>query len=196
MSKLLSLLLILLSAAGCAIAPLNSTTTARTLGEGQNEARINVIIPGAMVERGITNDLDLGAGIEFQSTTVLNLFGKYGFINDPKGGFSLAGLGGVGIGSGTKSVYAGPVLSYRHDWFEAFTVIRYNYVHWTNNISEDDKADLLSFFPHKVNFSYSQVDVGVSYINEKAIMSLGMKVFALEKSNSSATPFFDIGFKF
>lgn len=195
-SKLLSSFFIMAAIAGCAIAPINTTTTARTLGEGQNEAKVNILIPGAMVERGFTNDLDLGAGLEFQTVTVLHLFGKYAFINKPADGFSLAGLAGVGLGNGTKSVYAGPVLSYRHDWWEVFTIARYNYVHWTNNISEDDRVDLLNFFPRKVNFGYTQVDIGASYITEKAIMSAGLKIFGLEEDSSSATPFFDIGFKF
>lgn len=195
-SKLLVFFIVLSSLAGCAVAPLNSTTTARSMGKDAQQAKINVAVPGLMYERGLSENFDIGAGVEIQSVLLLNVFGKYAFINKPEGGFSLAGLGGVGAGSGSKSIYAGPVVSYRHKWFESFLVARYNYVDWKNNFSSDDEADLLSFFPRKAHFSYSQLDVGMSYLGEKNSLSLGVKFFALEKDNSSLTPFVDIGFKF
>jgi hypothetical protein len=199
MSKFLNKFLalaILVTFAGCAVAPINSTTTARTLGEGQNEVRVNVIIPGAMVQRGLTNNLDLGLGVELQFTTLVNLFAKYAFINKPAGGFSLAALGGVGVAGGSKSAYAGPILSYRHNWFEAFTIARYNYVRWSNDVSNKDRDDLLNFIPSKIKFGYTQLDVGASYLTETAIVSGGAKIFSIEKDSASVTPFFDIGFKF
>lgn len=194
--RLFAALVMLSSLAGCAVAPLNSTTTARSMGKDANQININVLVPGIMYERGLSENFDMGAGVEFQSVLLLNVFGKYAFINNLEGGFSLAGLGGVGAGDGTKSVYAGPILSYRHKWFETFLVARYNYVDWKYEVSSHDDSDLLSFFPKTGHLGYSQFDVGMSIIGETTSLSLGAKFFALEKDNSSFTPFVDIGFKF
>lgn len=196
LAKLLQTFSVLVTFASCAVAPINNTTTARSVGKDANQLKINVAVPGVMYERGLTEDWDLGVGLEIQTELILNLYTKYALINNQEGGFSVAGIGGVGLADDTKSVYAGPVLSWRHDWFEMFTVARLNYVSWENHLSSDDKVDLFSFIPEKAKFFYTQLDVGVSYVKDKSHTSVGMKFFSLEKDNASASPFVDFAFKF
>ncbi len=195
-SSVFLLLLALVTLASCAVAPINNTTTARTIGKDANQLKVNIGVPGVMYERGFTEDWDLGIGLEIQTEMILNFYTKYALLNNQDAGFSIATIGGVGLASDTKSVYAGPVLSWRHDWFEIFTVARLNYVSWENHLSEDDKVDLFSFIPEKTKFFYTQLDVGVSYVTAKAHTSVGMKFFSLEKDNASAAPFVDLAFKF
>ena len=195
-SRSLILIASLITLASCAVAPINNTTTARSIGKDANQLKINVAVPGAMYERGLTEDWDLGVGLEIQTEMVLNIYSKYALVNNQEGGFSVAGIGGFGLASDTKSVYAGPVFSWRHDWFEIFSVARLNYVSWQNHLSDDDKVDLFSFIPDKATFFYTQLDVGVSYVTPKALASIGMKFFSLEKENASGAPFVDFAFKF
>ena len=113
MSKLL-VLIALITLAGCSVAPINTTTTARSLGKDKNQVTGNAIATGVQYARGITEKLDLNVGMESQFGLVLNAYAKYSFKNSAEKGFSFAGIGGAGYGSDlghSKSLYTRIFLS-------------------------------------------------------------------------------------
>lgn len=183
---------------GCSVAPVNMTSTARSLGENTNQIKLDLPVVGVLYERGLTSKFDMGFGVEEQVGPVLNLFAKYAFINNPESGFSFAEIigGGYGVSLGkSKSLYFSPLLSYRHNWFEVFTSYRINYVRWDNDLTHNERDDVLSFIPNKTSFHYHQMDAGLNFIGNKWTTTVGAKVFIFDK-NASGTPFVDIGYKF
>ncbi len=53
---------------------------------------------------------------------------KYALVNNREEGFSLAALGGAGLGFEGYYFFAGPIFSYKLDWFEPYFISRFNYV--------------------------------------------------------------------
>ena len=98
--------------AGCSVAPINTATTARTLGKDNNLLTGSFPITGLKYERGVTDNLDLGLGIENQFGLLAHAFGKVNFINHQENGISVGSLFGVGFASigDSKSFYAGPIV--------------------------------------------------------------------------------------
>lgn len=184
---------------GCSVAPINGPSTATTLGEGNTLARGSIVFLGAALERGVSQNLDVGAAVELQGTFLVSAYGKYAFLNRGENGFSLAMLGGVGYAPGsvsTRSVYGGPIFSYRKGSFEFFTGVRANYVDWDyRELKQDRKDNLFSYIPNRDNFLYWQGDVGGSLYNGNIVATVGLKIFVFDDSSSGA-PFFDIGYKF
>lgn len=198
-NKCILFFLLAVSFAGCSIAPINGPSTATTLGEGNTLARGSIVFLGAALERGVGQNLDIGAAVELQGTFLVSAYGKYAVLNRGENGFSAAMLGGIGYGPGdvkSKSVYGGPIFSYRKGNFEFFTGIRANYVDWDfHNLKSDSKDNLFSFIPNKDHFIYWQGDIGGSLYNDNIVATVGLKIFKFDDS-SSGSPFFDIGYKF
>jgi hypothetical protein len=178
---------------------MNTATTARTLGIDQNLITASLPVTGVKYERGITENLDLGVGLESQIGYVLHAFGKYSFLNRKDNGFSLASFFGAGYGSGierSKSVYVGPIFSYRKNSFELFASIRANYVSWNfAGLTAGNKDDLITIPSYKNHFFYGQSDLGMNFFNDNWTVTLGAKILMFPRS-SAATPFGDIAYKF
>lgn len=185
--------------AGCSVAPMNTATTARTLGADQNQFTGSFPIFGLKYERGINDSFDVGAGIENQMGAVFHAFGKYNFENKGEKGLSTAAIFGAGYGDGigkSKSAYLGPIVSYRDNSFEAFATYKLNAVRWDYaGLSSDDKDDLISIPSVKESFVYHEVDFGISLVEEKWMATVGGKIFFFPEGTSS-TPFLDVGYKF
>ncbi len=154
---------------------------------------------GAMLEHGVSPNVDLGAAVELQGTLLVSAYGKLALLNNGENGFSTAVLGGVGYGPGdvkSKSVFGGPIISYRTGEFEFFGSVRANYVDWDfRGLKADNRDNLLSYIPNKNHFVYWQSDIGGSYYNNQFVATVGLKFFKFDDS-TSGSPFFDIGYKF
>lgn len=191
-------LVLLMVISGCSLAPMNTVSTARSLGEDENNFKFSLPVPGMQYERGIKKNWDVGAGLEYQLGPVFNLYTKYAFINHAEDGLSLAGLLGGGYGTSigkSRSVYFGPVISYRFNWFEPFFVYRKNYVKWSNDITPGQLDDLLSFIPRIDSFHYDQFDMGINFAGKKWSSAIGFKIFRF-KTRGSGIPFIDLGYTF
>ena len=187
----------------CSIAPLNSAHTARSLGKDTSSISVSLASAlGLRIEQGLTDKLDLGIGLELQSETVYFVQSKYSFINRPAGGLSLAGIGGVSLSSGyshAKSVYLGPIVSYRYKDVELFFQGRFNYTHWNYDElhlrGNDTLNDLIVIPSTKNHFTYWQLDPGISFLGEKWSTSLGMHYLVFE-DHTAGSPFIYINYHF
>lgn len=201
--KAIKLIAFSLFLTGCAVAPFNTATTARSLGKDKTEVSASVLPTlGLKVERGLGENFDIGAGVELQADTLFFLQGKFAVINNEKNGVSLAGLAGGSLAAGysrAKSVYAGPVLSYRWDVFELFFGARFNYTRWNyfEFLQKDAGAldDLISLPSTKNHFTYWQFDPGMNFVGEKWSTGLGIHIIQYEK-RKFGIPFFNLNYKF
>ncbi len=198
MKLFLGFLALFILLAGCSVAPINTATTARTLGEGKNLLTGSFPVTGVKYERGITNDLDLGLGIENQFGLLFHAFGKVNFINHQENGFSVGSLFGGGLASigDSKSFYTGPIVSYRKNSFEVFTAYKFNFVQWKfDGIDPDDKDDLLSVPSSKNDFTYHEFDLGMNFIEGRWMFTVGAHLYIFPDTTSSL-PFVDIAYGF
>lgn len=185
--------------AGCSVAPINTATTARTLGTDKNQVTGSYPVLGVKYERGINDRFDLGFGIENQSGALFHVFGKYNFENKPDQGISVSGIAGAGYGSGigdSKSAYLGPIISYKGELVEVFGSYKFNFVHWNfDGITPDNKDDLFAVPASESNFIYHEFDFGINIVEEVWSASVGGRIFIFPNT-TSALPFLDIGYKF
>lgn len=200
MKKSLILVCILFLFASCSMAPLNTSNSGRSLGKDQNQLKLTASPLGALYERGITNNLDLGLGMESQIGFVFSGHAKYSFTGH-KNGFGFALLAGGGYEKAfarTKSAFLGPVFSYRTNAVEFFTTIRGVYIDWDfTKVSESERNDVIDIFFDKFARQYGtyvQTDVGVTFIGEKIDLTVGAKF--LTKDSTAVLPMIDVGLKF
>ena len=193
------MLALILFFAGCSVAPINTATTARTLGTDKNQITGSFPILGVKYERGIDDSLDLGFGLESQMGVVFHAFGKYNLKNSGEKGLSYAGIFGAGYSDSigdSKSAYLGPIVSYRYDAFEVFGAYKVNFVHWDfAGLSSNDKDELISVPSSEDSFVYHEVDFGISIVQESWLATVGGKLFIFPDSTSS-TPFVEVAYKF
>lgn len=132
-NSIIVLTLLVAAFSGCAVAPLSNHVTARTNGTGESLLSAGSTIgvkdsgwlPSLKYSIGLSEDFDLG----FQYEVIeYGAWAKYAFVNNKEGGFSLAALGGAGLSFEGFYLYAGPVVSYKFDWFEPYFITRFNYV--------------------------------------------------------------------
>ena len=163
---LLPLILIFTS---CSFAPLTSTKTARSLGEGKWEVSTG-FSPALNVNvgKGITEKVDAGIIVEQQFSPVVALWGKYSFSTSAEDS-AFAAYGGVFKGSGTSDssgFFFGPVASYKKKWFEIYFLPVFNYVKWeAGSLTLEDQDD--SFFDEinwqSSSLKYMQYTLGVNF---------------------------------
>lgn len=119
---------------GCAIAPVANHVSARTNGKNESLLSLGTMIgsssgrfwlPSLKYSVGLSDDFDVGGQYEIID---IGLWGKYAIVNHKEGGFSMAALGGVGVGGDGHYIYFGPVLSWLHGIFEPYLLSRFNYV--------------------------------------------------------------------
>ena len=122
----------ILGFSGC-LAPLSSNFTGRSLGKGNWGGDIGLLIVDQPISHtakltfGLTPNLDIGA----QSDAVsVGLFGKYSILNPFDEGIALAVVLSGGTTHNGIYAYTGPILSFKHSFFEPYFVGRYNYVHY------------------------------------------------------------------
>lgn len=201
MKKILVLLVLLITATiiqGCAVAPVQSYNSAKSLGYGNNDIRLSGSMPALSYDRGVTENLDIGFGIENQDFWLAMIRGKYSILNQ-KNGLSFAVTGGLGYAADmgdSKSAYVGPILSYfNRSGTEFFVGYRLNYVHYSNNFKDVDTADIFSFFFREKNIYYTQLDLGVTFHGQKFYTTVGGK-FLTAYGEHEFLPIVDFGIKF
>ncbi len=153
---------------GCALAPIYTPTTGRSLGKGKNMVGlVPLYAPSATYAAGVTEDLDVGGTLEANVAWNASVFAKYAFVNQ-KDGFGVSWYGGIFKSFDALSsfgFFTGPIFSYRIDWFEPFGAVRYNYVQWNQTRLTTDKQDsiLNNITVGAGNFNYMQYTLGANF---------------------------------
>lgn len=183
MKKIIILSLLVLS--GCAVGPLTSHETARTVGDGNHEIVAGFGQSGFVGKwsYGLKEDLDIGVHLEFFS---IGLRAKYAFLNSSNG-FSLAGAAGIGDSLGGGHYYGELLTSYMFGTFEPFVTGRFVRVKTDpvefGNDADNDEAD---FTINSYKFNYVQVLYGTRiWINPNWLVSVEGATFAAKSSGLS-----------
>ena len=167
-----SILFFLLLSTSCSIAPLKTPKTARALGKGHWEMDLGALPSSFSAYRGFSENLDIGLTLEEQLGVVVELSGKYAFLNREEGS-SLAIFGGVFSGSAlygdNRGFRVGGLWSYKRKWWELYLVSTYNSGRWKAGkpLDADEKDDLLIDFFYdyegRRNYSYIQSSLGSNF---------------------------------
>lgn len=184
----------------CTVAPIRTSTTARTLGDGKHKIGTTVLpVLGLTYEYGLKDDFDIGIGIERQLGLMFYGFGKYSFYQKQDDGFSHSVLFGAGKGfsiAETSAYYVGLMSSYRYKWIEPFLSFRYNYIKWKfSGLSSNDKDDLITVPSTSDSFSYYQADFALNFNAEKFVTTLGIHMWIFP-DGSSAFPSLSFAWNF
>jgi hypothetical protein len=165
---------------GCAVGPLVSHETARTVGHSHHELTGGYGQAGYALKwnYGLTDRLDWG--LQWESLSI-GIRGKYAVINGKNDGLSLALALGTGTSLGGSHVYGDIIASYLAGSWEPYTTMRI--VHVTNDpleLSEKDTGKIL-FTVSKSEYIYGQFILGTRYwFNPHWLLSLeGSSLFSL-----------------
>lgn len=154
-----SLFLVFLS--GCAVGPLVSHETARTVGNSNHELIGGYGQAGYILKwnYGLTENLDLG--LHWESLSI-GIRAKYAFINN-KSGLSLASAIGTGASIGGSHYYGDFISSYLTGSWEPYGTVRI--VHVKNDPLEFKNKDTgqVSFTIDKSEYDYGQFILGTRY---------------------------------
>lgn len=160
MKKLL-LFVAIATLSGCAVGPLVSHETARTVGNSNHELIGGYGSAGYAVKwnYGLTENLDIGLHWE---TLSVGLRAKYAFINN-KTGWSLAGALGSGGSVGGSHYYGDIIGSYLTGFWEPYGTVRV--VQVKNDPLEFRNKDTgqIDFTVPTSQFNYGQVILGTRY---------------------------------
>ncbi len=182
MNKILFLLplFVLSLCCGCAVGPLVSHETARTVGHSRHELVGGYGQAGYVLKwnYGLTDRFDWG--LQWESLSI-GIRGKYVVINGKNDGLSMALALGTGTSLGGSHVYGDIIASYLAGSWEPYTTMRI--VHVTNDpleLSEKDTGKIL-FTVSKSEYNYGQFILGTRYwFNPHWTLSLeGSSLFSL-----------------
>lgn len=171
----LILLVSILLATGCALAPLSSSFEGRSIGKGKvgldvGGIPIGGLYPTFKLTYGLASKMDIG--LQYESFS-MGFFGKYSFINRPYQGFSLAGIISGGVASNGNYFYIGPVLSYKSTKFEPYFVARLNAVQYDKSKTSSGITIL------EGKYSYLQLTGGSDFwLSSKIGLCLELSAFA------------------
>lgn len=176
----LSLCFVALVFSSCAIGPLMSFETARTLGRGHHEFVGGYGQAGAAFKWnfGVSENLDFGLQQEAFS---FGFRAKYSFINQKTAGFSFAGAVGVGGNPGGSHQYGDLLFSYLDEAWEPYGTLRVVHVNVDAVDFKDENTGRTTFrFPEN-EFTYGEAMLGTRYwFNPQWSLSVeAAKVFAL-----------------
>lgn len=94
--------------------------------EDKDDSGGAIPIPYIRVGLGMTNNFDMGAVVNPYPSETAGIWGKYSFVNQPEGlSFAVDGSFGGSFG-GYAYTYVDPILSYKLNWFEPYTLLRWN----------------------------------------------------------------------
>lgn len=152
----ISLLSLLLTS--CAVGPLVSHETARTVGSGKHE------FIGSYGQAGIAGkwNYGLGSNVDFGlQVESLNagIKVKYAFLNESEG-WSMASSLGYGSGFMSDHFYGDLHLSFKSGPVEPYLTLRYVQVHTDKEDFESHDSGSLHFEIDKMKFQYGQVMLG------------------------------------
>lgn len=167
------------SLCGCAVGPLMSHESARTVGEKKIELAGGLGQAGYVLKwtYGVSENFDLG--VHWESLSI-GLRAKYAFLNQ-KQGWSSALAGGIGTSVGGSHYYGDAMLSYAVQRFEPYGTLRVVHVK-TNPVEFKDKdTGYVHFTVDRFEYEYGQVFLGTRYwFNEQWMLSVeASSLFAL-----------------
>lgn len=172
MKQILLSFLSILFLAGCAVGPLVSHETARTVGHTKHELVSGWGQPGVVLKwnYGISENWDFGVHIETLSVGIRT---KYAFINNHSHGWSLATALGVGSSVGGSHSYADLILSYFVDSWEPYGALRIVDVKSDKKKFTDQDTGQITFEIDSAQFQYGQGILGTRYwVNPHWLFSL------------------------
>ena len=172
-------------ASGCAVGPLVSHETARTIGDGRNEFAGGYGVAGYVLKwtHGLNKDWDFGVHWEALS---VGLRAKYAFANAGEGGWSGAVAAGIGSSLGGSHYYADIMTSYLADRWEPYFTFRA--VHVTTDPMDFKSTDTgeVAFTVNKSEYNYGQFMLGTRYWFDKE-WSLSIEASTLASFSSGLT---------
>jgi hypothetical protein len=152
--------------AGCAIGPLVSHETARTVGYTNSEVLGGYGVGGYVFKfnYGLAENLDFG--LHWESLSV-GLRLKYAFINGKENAWSFAGAAGLGSSIGGSHYYGDLTASYLFKQFEPYGTFRY--VHVKNDPIEfkDKDTGTVDFTADFPDYDYGQAILGFRFWFDK-----------------------------
>lgn len=164
---------------GCAVGPLVSHETARTVGDSNSELIGGYGQAGYVFKwnYGLTENLDFG--LHWESLSI-GLRAKYAFINNDNG-WSFASALGTGVSVGGNHYYGDIIGSYLVDSWEPYGTLRF--VHVNNDPVEfkDEDTGQADFTIPGSQYQYGQFILGTRYwFNPHWLLSLeASSLFAL-----------------
>lgn len=181
---------------GCAVGPLVSHETARTVGSGNSELILGYGQASYVVKfnLGLMESLDLGVQVEELS---IGARLKYAFINQRENGFSLAAAVGAGASLGGNHYYGDLLASYLAGSWEPYATFRFVHV-VTDELKSND--GFLDFTVRSMKYNYSQIMFGTRYwLSEHWLLSLEISTLLASDDFSTGKSFFAggaIGYRF
>ncbi|MBX3020183.1 MAG: hypothetical protein KF799_00780 [Bdellovibrionales bacterium] len=161
MNKICLALLSMCFLSACAVGPLVSQETARTVGDDKNEWLGGFGQAGYVIKytRGIGKDFDFG--VQWESLS-LGIRFKYAFINQ-ESGLSLAGALGAGTSIGGSHYYGDLLMSYKSGFFEPYSMVRVVSVKTDPLEFKDEDTGKMHFTVGRAQYVYGQATLGARF---------------------------------
>lgn len=156
----------------CAIGPLVSHETARTVGNSKHEVLGGYGHAGYIIKwnYGLSDNLDLG--LHWESFSI-GLKAKYSFINAQESGLSLAAALGTGASIGGSHYYGDLMMSYLSKKWEPYSTLRFVRVKSDEMEFNDEETGERVFTIDSSRYSYGQFFLGTRYwLNQHWLLSL------------------------
>ncbi|AZZ35438.1 hypothetical protein CIK05_01030 [Bdellovibrio sp. qaytius] len=147
----------------CAVGPLVSHETARTVGNSKSELIAGGGQAGFVAKwnYGLTENLDFGVHWESLS---LGIRAKYAFINNKEAGWSFATALGTGESIGGSHYYGDIMGSYLDEKWEPYTIVRVVHVKTDPIDFKDEDTGQIGFTIDKAEYDYGQFILGTRYL--------------------------------
>ncbi len=159
--KKIFLLFASLMFSGCAMGPLVSHETARTLGHGNKEILGGYGSAGYLVKfnYGASDNLDVGVQLESYS---MGLRAKYSLLNSSQG-WSYAIAGGLGASVGGTHYYGDLMASYLNKAWEPYGTVRFVHIVTDPMEFKDENTGDVDFTVSSTRYNYGQFMLGTRY---------------------------------
>jgi hypothetical protein len=161
MKKFLFYVVAMATLSGCAVGPLVSHETARTVGDSNHELIGGYGMAGYVVkwDYGLTKNLDLG--LHWESLSI-GLRAKYAFINNREG-WSFATALGAGASVGGSHYYGDIIGSYLAGSWEPYGTLRLVHVKTDPLEFKDKDTGEIDFTVPSAEYDYGQFILGTRY---------------------------------
>jgi hypothetical protein len=161
MKRFLFYAVVVATLSGCAVGPLVSHETARTVGNSNHELIGGYGMAGYVVKwnYGLTKNLDLG--LHWESLSI-GLRAKYAFINNREG-WSFATALGAGSSIGGSHYYGDIIGSYLAGPWEPYGTVRLVHVKTDPLEFKDKDTGDIAFTVPSADYDYGQFILGTRY---------------------------------
>lgn len=189
----------------CAIGPLNSSHSARSLGDGNNNINASIMPIGVEYSRGVSDNVDLGVAVELQFTPLGSVWAKYSIVNNPTG-VSYALTSGLFYSDGvenasSKGGFLGAIVSHRKDKMEFYFSGKLNRVNWESGSLFTSKDSESIWYTdngeESETFNYLQGNLGMSYwVSPKFNFDISGVCISLIKDGGTCAPMLGFGWAY